>query len=149
MDISPDYRDLLKLLNKHKVRYLIAGAYAVIYYTQPRYTKDMDILAEPAPENAKKLYEALVEFGAPLKNISIEDFTNEKTIYQIGLAPVRVDIIMRLSGLKFKDAWKRRKKTKYGKVTVNVMGLRELIYAKRRSNRPQDVLDLKKLTRKI
>ena len=77
MQIPSDFKELLSTLNKHKVRYLIVGAYAVIYYTEPRYTKDLDILIDASCENAKKTYVAFSEFGAALKGISIEDFMNE------------------------------------------------------------------------
>ena len=97
MDISYDYKDLFRLLNKRKVRYIVAGAYAVIYYTEPRFTKDLDIWVEPVMQNAQRLYEALKEFGAPLIDMHPKDFTDENKIYQIGIAPIRVDIMMGLS----------------------------------------------------
>ncbi|MCM8801365.1 MAG: hypothetical protein NC912_05100 [Candidatus Omnitrophica bacterium] len=94
MLVPSDYKELLRLLNRHKVRYLIVGAYAVIYYTEPRYTKDIDIWVEPDIKNAKKVYQVLKRFGAPLKGINVEDFTKRNLVYQIGVAPVRVDIMM-------------------------------------------------------
>jgi hypothetical protein len=149
MDISSDYRDLFKILNKHKVRYLVVGAYAVIFYTEPRYTKDIDIWVEPTLKNAEKLYKAIGEFGAPLKGISTKDFANKKTIYQIGVAPVRIDIIMSVSGSVFTEAWKHRRKTKYSDVPINIIGVKELILAKERIGRPQDLIDIAQLKRKI
>ncbi len=147
MDISSDYKDLFKILNKGKVRYLIIGAYAVVFYTEPRFTKDVDIWIDPDTQNADRLYKALVEFGAPLTNVAPEDFTNKKTIYQMGVAPVRIDILMGLSDLKFADAWPNRKKSKYGDIPVNILGLKELVYSKQKAGREQDILDLKKLSR--
>ena len=82
MGISHDYKDLFKTLNKHKVKYLIVGAYAVTFYTEPRFTKDLDIWVSNDIINARRLYPALASFGAPLKGISVKDFTNKKTIYQ-------------------------------------------------------------------
>lgn len=148
MDISYDYKDLFKILNKHKVKYLVVGAYAVTFYTEPRFTKDLDIWVSNDIINAKRLYKALIDFGAPLKGISMEDFTNKKMIYQIGVAPVRIDIIMGLSGLKFENAWKRCKKTNYDRISINIMGIKDLIYSKKRTKRDQDSLDIKKLTTK-
>jgi hypothetical protein len=84
VDISCDYRDLLNILNKYKVQYLIIGAHAVTYYTEPRFSKDLDIWVNPTKGNAQKVYDALKEFGAPLKSVRAEDFTNPKTFYQIG-----------------------------------------------------------------
>ena len=148
MDISRDYKDLFRTLNAHKVKYLVIGAYAVTFYTEPRFTKDLDVWASNDPVNAERLHRALVAFGAPLKSISVEDLTDKKIIYQIGIAPIRIDIMMGLSGLIFDRAWKNRKRTRYDRVPINVLGLRELIYSKKRTGREQDILDLKKLTNK-
>ena len=151
MDISQDYRDLFKVLNKHKVKYLIVGAYAVIYYTEPRFTKDMDIWVKADIKNANRLYNALKEFGAPLKAISPEDFTDNRLIYQIGVAPIRIDIIAGLSGISFDVAWENRVKSKYGDIVINVVGIKELIKLKKTTKRKQDLLDLDELikSRKI
>lgn len=148
MKLSPDYKDLFKIFNKYKVKYLVVGAYAVIYYTEPRFTKDIDLLVEPEIKNAEKVYKALSKFGAPLNNIKTEDFINKDLIYQIGVAPIRIDIIMKLPGVKFKNAWKRRKQTLYDKVRINIIDIRDLINAKEKIKRPQDILDLKKLKKK-
>jgi hypothetical protein len=101
VDISTDYRDLFRALNRFKVKYLVVGAYAVIYYTEPRFTKDIDIWVDFNEDNVGKLYQALKVFGAPLKNISIKDFMNESMVYQMGVAPVRIDIMMGLPEIKF------------------------------------------------
>lgn len=149
MDISSDYRDLFRILNKHRVKYLIVGAYAVVYYTEPRFTKDLDIWIKADIKNANKLYEALKEFGAPLKNISSQDFTNEDMIYQIGVAPIRVDIIMGLPGIKFDSAWENRTRAKYGRIPISIMGMKELIKSKKKTRRAQDYLDLEKLLARV
>ncbi len=149
MQAPLDYKELLKTLNRHKVKYLIVGAYAVTYYTEPRYTKDMDIWIEPDKKNAEKVYEALKEFGAPLKNITLKDFTNENMIYQIGVEPVRVDILMGLQGMKFDFAWKRRCIVFFDKIKVNVIGIRELIKSKERANRLMDKVDVENLYYKL
>jgi predicted nucleotidyltransferase len=148
VDISYDYRDLFKTLNGHKVKYLVIGAYAVAFYTEPRYTKDLDIWAGNDIINAERLYNALVDFGAPLKGISIEDFADKKMIYQIGVAPVRIDILTGISGIKFENAWKNRKRTNYGGIPISIIGIKELIYSKKKIKREQDILDVKKLSNK-
>jgi len=149
MDISSDYRELFKILNKHKVKYLVVGAYAVIFYTEPRYTKDIDIWVEPALKNAEKLYKALGEFGAPLKDISTKDFADKKTIYQIGVAPVRIDIMTSISGSVFTEAWKDRRKTKYADISINIIGVKDLIRSKKKTGRPIDLNDITQLKQKI
>lgn len=145
MLIPSDYKDLLKILNKHRVKYLVVGAYAVIYYAEPRYTKDLEIWIKPQEENAERLYEALKEFGAPLKDITWKDFTNKNLVYQIGVAPVRVDIIMGCGSLEFDFAWKYKSSVKFDNIKVNIIGLRELIKSKEKTKRDMDAADVKAL----
>ncbi|MDI6758708.1 MAG: hypothetical protein QMD94_03435 [Candidatus Omnitrophota bacterium] len=145
MRIPLDYKELLKSLNRHKVRYLIVGAYAVMYYTEPRYSKDIDIWIEPVIENARKVCAALKEFGAPLKGIGEEDFTKKGMVYQMGVAPVRVDIIMGIGDLEFAAVWKYRVKASFEDVRVNIIGRGQLIKAKEKAGRPSDLLDIKML----
>lgn len=140
-----DYRDLLKILNKHRVRYLIVGAYAVIYYTEPQYTKDLDVWIEPTLENAKRLYKALKEFGAPLKSVKLEDFTDKDLFYQIGVAPVRVDIMMGIKGLEFEDSWENRIITNFERIKANILGINELIRSKEITGRNEDIKDIERL----
>lgn len=148
MDLCKDYEDLFKILNSYKIKYLVVGAYAVIFYTEPRYTKDVDIWVISESNESKKIYKALKQFGAPLHNISADDFHNKKIIYQIGVAPVRIDILTHLPGMDFSAAWKNRKRVKYGKTSINIIGKAELIKSKTISKRPQDKLDIIKLKRK-
>lgn len=145
MEIPFDYKELLKILNEHKVKYLVIGAYAVIYYTEPRFTKDLDILIEPSIENAKRIYEALKEFGAPLEKITADDFTKKSMVYQIGIAPVRVDILMGIKGADFNLIWKGKVKINIEGVAVNIIGLQELVKLKKLAKRDADKRDLKEL----
>jgi hypothetical protein len=96
-------------------------------------------------KNAQNVYNALEEFGAPLKGVSVNDFCNRNLIYQVGVAPVRIDVIMGLSGLDFDLAWEKRKKSKYADIPINIIGKKELKKSKVLSPRPQDLLDLQKL----
>lgn len=149
MLIPLDYKDLLKLLNKHKARYLIVGAYAVIYYTEPRYTKDLDIWVEPTEKNAKKVYSVLNEFGAPLKGITVKDFTDKNKVYQIGVAPVRIDIIMNISNIEFDMAYKHKKIADLEGIKADIIGMDELIKAKEKTKRGMDKLDIERLRARI
>lgn len=151
MPIPLDYRELLRILNRHRVKYLIVGAYAVTYYTEPRYTKDLDIWIKPEIKNAAKLYKALKEFGAPLQDISIEDLANKNLVYQIGVEPVRADLIMNISGVKFEPAWEHRAVADFDGVKVNIIGIKELIESKRKTRRYMDIIDIEslKLGRKL
>jgi hypothetical protein len=142
MKVEKDYEELLKLFNKHKVRYCIVGAYAVAFYARPRYTKDIDILIEPDIENGKRIMSALDEFGFGSLNLSEEDFSKKGKIIQLGYEPVQVDIITSIQGCNFKQAWKNRVLGTYGKEKVYFIGINELIKNKEISNRKQDQIDL-------
>src|SRR5437660_2963694 len=113
MPVSSHFKELLKSFNEHQVKYLIVGAYAVMKYTEPRYTKDLDIWVEPTSENAERVFRALADFGAPTGGVTVEDFTNSDLIFQIGIAPHRIDIMMGVKGLNFAEAWSRRVETKF------------------------------------
>lgn len=143
--INSDLIDLLRLLNENQVKYLIVGAYAVIYYAEPRYTKDLDIWVEPSKKNAQKLWKALSEFGAPLENVTVADFQNPEIVFQIGVEPNRIDILMGIEGLTFKTAWKRRLKIQFDSVKVSILSIDDLITSKKMAGRLQDKLDLKYL----
>lgn len=145
MSVNQDFKDLFKILNAEKVRYLVVGAYAFTFYAEPRYTKDLDIWVEPEMENAQKVWNALVKFGAPLQDIQVKDFTDENLIYQIGIEPNRIDIIMGVSGVKFAEAWKNRVLSKYEDEPVALISLKDLIIAKKASGRSQDLLDVERL----
>ena len=143
--ISRDYEELFKILNAHKIKYLVVGAHAVIFYTEPRFTKDIDIWIPPDLNLPEKVYAALKEFRAPLRQISVRDFANKKMILQIGVAPIRVDILMAVEGVSGKEAWKNRVKSRYGKARIWILEKGDLIEAKKKAGRLQDRLDLKKL----
>lgn len=145
MTINPDFRDLLKILSDYNVKYLIVGGYAVMYYSEPRFTKDIDIWVEPTPENASRVWGALAEFGAPLEQVTLANFFNKDLIYQIGVAPNRIDIMMDVPGVEFNRAWKNRIQSHYGDVTIFIMSLDDLIVAKEKAGRDQDLIDLKHL----
>jgi hypothetical protein len=143
--VNQDYEDLFRVLNERRVKYLVVGAYAVIYYAEPRYTKDLDVWVEPTHENASRVWKALAEFGAPLEDISVDDFINPELIYQIGVEPNRIDIMMAVPGVEFAGAWNRRVTSSYGRETINILDLDDLIHAKKTTDRDSDRLDLKLL----
>lgn len=142
MDVHLDYEDLFKTLNANQIKYLVIGAYAVMYYTKPRFTKDIDIWIIPEMNDTVKIFQALKSFGAPLKGIRKEDFNDHQMILQIGTAPVRIDILLDVPGISFKDSWKNKKKIKYGKTSVYILGKNDLIASKKKAGRPQDKIDL-------
>ena len=142
MRFNQDYFDMFRTLNTAKVRYLIVGAYAFGFHVEPRSTKDIDIWVDPEPENARRVYQALAKFGAPLEGVREQDFCNPELVYQIGVAPNRIDIIMGLEGLEFKVAWRNRCEAAYDGEKIYVIGRAELIRSKQAAGRPQDLEDV-------
>ena len=146
--ISRDYEELFSTLNTHKIKYLVVGAHAVMFYSQPRFTKDLDVWIPAALNDPQRVYEALKAFGAPFRGMRPEDFQDPKVFLQIGVAPVRIDILVGLHGVSAEEAWKRRRRSRYGNVPIHILGFADLIKAKKASGRPQDKLDLAKLFKK-
>ena len=143
---SPDFKELLSLFKKYKVKYLVVGGYAVMKYSEPRFTKDLDLFIAIDKENSISVYNALKEFGAPLENLTPDDFSQEGYFYQMGVQPLRVDILMSIPGVKFTEAWKHREKVQIGDVEINFIAKKHLIESKRASGRPQDLIDLEHLS---
>lgn len=134
MDTIRDFEDILQLLAKHDVRYLIVGGLAVIFHAKPRYTKDIDIWVDPQADNVKAANNALAEFGSPFF-LSLPVKKNE--ILQLGMPPDRIDILLSLSGLFFDKVWEKRIVSKYGEVDANWIDIDSLIEAKRRIDSPR------------
>ena len=147
MAASPHYRDLLQALNEHRVEYLIVGGYAVMKYTEPRFTKDLDVWVDTSSENSTRLFQALASFGAPLAHdgVTPDTFTKPDIVYQIGVAPVRVDILTRISGVVFSDAWRNRVASTFFGVPVCLISLDDLIANKRAAGRTGDLDQLVRL----
>jgi hypothetical protein len=143
--MNQDWIELLNLFNASEVRYLIIGGYAVIKYAEPRFTKDIDVWVGIDPENARRVYEALRKFGAPLAGMVPEDFTKAGYFYQMGRPPFRVDIVMTIPGVEFEAAWPNRLKTTINEVEIPFISKPDLIKAKEAAGRPQDLIDLQKL----
>ena len=146
MFVNSDFSDLLSLFNAKEVRYLVIGGYALIQYAEPRYTKDLDLWISADATNAQAVYSALREFGAPLADLTAADFAQEGYFYQMGVPPVRVDILMGIPGAAFDEAWPRRLEVDFDGVVVPFISRQDLIATKLASGRPQDVLDVAQLT---
>jgi Nucleotidyltransferase of unknown function (DUF6036) len=143
--VNQDFKDLLRAFNDEKVRYLIVGGYALIKYTEPRYTKDLDIWVSPDLENAQRVFRALEKYGAPVSQMSAEDFSREGFFFTMGFAPNRVDILFDLAGLRFPAAWERRELAKIGDVETNFLSRSDLIINKEAVGRKQDLADVERL----
>jgi hypothetical protein len=139
--MSPDFKEILSVFNEHEARYLIVGAYAVMKYSEPRYTKDLDIWVEASSENASRVYAALAEFGAPLDGLTEDDFASDG-FFQMGQPPIRIDIMMSIDGIEFADAWPNRLEGDFDGIPATFIGRDELLMAKEAAGRPQDLLDI-------
>lgn len=143
--INSDLTELLSLLNRHSVRYLVIGGYAYSFHVQPRYTKDLDIFVAISTENSVSLFAALEEFGAPLKGVTAADLVSPDKVYIIGAPPFRVDFLTSVLGLDFESAWAARQEAIIHNVPVNMLSREDLIAAKRAAGRPRDLLDVSDL----
>jgi predicted nucleotidyltransferase len=144
---SPDFKELLRGFNGEEAEYLVVGGYAVMKYTEPRFTKDLDLWVRNSPENAAKVYRALAQFGAPLQKDGLkpDDFASEDITYQIGIEPVRIDILTHISGVKFADAWKNKVASTFFGLPVHFISLSDLIANKRAAGRSSDLEQLEHL----
>jgi len=145
METQPDFKDLLALFNKHQVEYLVVGGYALAFHGAPRYTGDMDILVRPNSANALRIMAALSEFGFGSVGLTTADFEKESVLIQLGVPPVRVDIITSLTGVLWKEAYRNRETGKYGDVPVFFIGRKQFITNKKAMGRKRDLADLEAL----
>ena len=143
--VNADYLDMLKCLNAAQVDYVMVGGWAVNLHGYIRATIDLDIWILADQHNAQKVFSALSSFGAPLQNVTPEDFAIEGTIFQIGVAPCRIDIINKIDGLTFSDASSRAVTTVIDGVPVRILSLDDLIVNKRASGRTKDLADAEML----
>ncbi len=144
---SPDFKELLSIMDRHEVRYLVIGGYAVMLYSEPRWTKDLDLWIAIDPTNASAVFAALKEFGAPLAGLSVKDFTERGYFYQMGRPPMRVDVMMEVSGIDFEDAWSRKNSISVDELTVHFISRDDLILSKLAAGREQDLKDVEILRR--
>jgi hypothetical protein len=142
---SPDYKELLLLLSEFEVEYLIVGGFAVMKYGEPRYTKDLDLWVHNSRENSVRLVQALKKFGAPIEHDRIDPctFEEKQVVYQIGIAPVRIDILTSITGVEFAEAWKRRVASTFFGVPVHFISFGDLTANKRALGRSSDLKDLR------
>ncbi len=146
--MSPDFLDLLRAFSDAEVRFLVVGAYAVGVHGRPRATKDLDVWVEASDENAPRVVRGLIEFGAPLMGLTESDLSKPGLGLQIGVEPGRIDVLTRISGVTFAEAWQGRVQADFGEsVRCNVIGLSDLLRNKRASGRPQDLADVDALER--
>jgi hypothetical protein len=138
---------MLRLLEEHGVDYLVVGGYAVIRYTQPRFTKDLDIWIRPSRENAAKTAKALRAFGVPLIEVTEEDFAQEGLQFMIGIHPNAIDFLTSIKGLDFEKTWKSKRTFETSSGSIHYVAPPDLITAKRMIGRTQDLADIEEILR--
>lgn len=145
MEVQPDFRDMLALLNKHGVEYVIVGAYALAHHGVPRNTGDIDIYVRPSGENARRVVQVLGEFGFGSLGLAEADFTQPQQVIQLGRPPVRIDLLTSISGVTWEEAERGKAAGLYGDVPVAYLGRAQMTANKRASGRLKDLADLEAL----
>jgi hypothetical protein len=145
MEIQPDFKELLVLLNAHGVDYLIVGGYALAFHGAPRFTGDLDVFISTTPANAGKVYSALNAFGFESVGLTPEDFSRADQVIQLGVPPVRIDFVTTIDGVEWTAAWAGRDQGEYGGVPVCFLGKPEFIKNKKATGRLKDLADVEAL----
>jgi hypothetical protein len=143
--VNPDFKDLLHEFNVQRVEYLLVGAHALAVHGHVRATKDMDVWVRPESENARRVLQALTSFGAPLQGLTEEDLTRPGVVFQIGVPPVRIDIMTAIEGVEFAEAWPDRFQATLADEAVPVLSREHLIANKKATGRLQDLADVERL----
>lgn len=143
--MSRDFKDLLSAYNASGVEYLVVGAHALAAYGHVRATNDLDVWVRPESTNARRVIEALKAFGAPLHDLTAKDLTQPGVVFQIGVAPLRIDVLTTIDGVEFSDAWAARQQSRFAGEPVHVLSKQHLIQYKRASGRTQDLADVERL----
>ncbi len=145
MEVQSDFRELLALLNEHGVEYLVVGGYALAFHGAPRFTGDIDLLVCRSPENARRLLAALAAFGFSFPNLTAKDFQKPDWIVQLGVPPVRVDLLTSIAGVTWEEAEATKAPGTFGDVNVNYIGREQFIASKRAAARKKDLADIEAL----
>jgi len=145
MEMQPDFRELLALFNAHHVEYMIVGGYALALHGAPRFTGDLDVLVQPDPENAQRILAALETFGFASVGLTPGDFSYPDQVVQLGVPPVRIDLLTSLTGTSWDEAFAGRTAGSYGDVPVYYIGREQFIANKRAIGRQKDLADLEML----
>jgi hypothetical protein len=143
--LNKDYKEMLQILSNNKVKFLVVGAYAMGAYGYPRATGDFDIWVEASSENSEKIYQSLSDFGAPLSELTKTTFREEGVVFQIGVAPRRIDIITKIDGVDFKKAYSDKQEIEIEDIKIPLLSKEDLIRNKESTCREKDKLDAKYL----
>jgi hypothetical protein len=145
METQPDFRELLALFNAHHVEYLIVGGYALAFHGAPRFTGDLDIFVKPDMANAQRILTALAAFGFASVGLTPSDFERPDQVVQLGVPPVRIDLLTSITDVSWDEAWAGRIAGSYGDMPVYYLGREQFIANKRATGRTKDLADLEML----
>ena len=143
--LNPDFRDMLSALSAEAAEYLLVGAYALAVHGVPRATGDLDVWVRPTADNARRVRSALTRFGAPLADLTEGDLVRPDTVFQIGVAPNRIDLLTSIDGVTFDEAWSARRVVRIDGLDVSVLARHHLIRNKKATGRAQDIADAARL----
>lgn len=143
--MNRDFRDLLSAFNAEGVDFLVVGAHALAAHGHVRATKDLDVWVRPTPENAERVLAGIRAFGAPVHDLTAADLSQPGLVFQIGVAPVRIDVVTSITAVEFEEAWNSRFPTTFGDLPVSVLSTEHLIQNKRATGRTQDLADVERL----
>ncbi len=138
MQVHSDWIALLREFNAAGVDYMLVGAAAIAYHGIPRATGDIDVWVRPTPHNASLVFDSLAKFGAPMDQVTVGDFEQADLVWQLGVAPLRIDVLTSIDGVEFEDAWQRCERATVDELIVPVICRDDLIVNKRAAGRPQD-----------
>lgn len=147
LDLPDNFLDALRAFAAHGVEFLLVGGYAVGVHGYIRATGDMDLWIRPTPENARRAWAALADFGAPLGDLTEADLARPETVFQMGVIPERVDVLCSVSGVSFDEAWPHRFTVHLPGLDLSVIGREELLRNKKAAARPKDLIDVDWLER--
>lgn len=143
--LHQDFKEFVELCNRHEIKYVVIGGFAVSIHGYPRGTKDLDICIEASEENAKKMVTVLKEFGMASLGLTKDDFLKKGLFTQLGYEPVRIDIMTEIDGVPFNDVWLHKRTVEYQSQPIHFIGYHELLRMKAIAGRPQDIADIAKL----
>lgn len=144
MNLTKDLKDILRAFNAHAVTYMIVGGHAFGVHAEPRATKDLDLFIRSDPQNAQAVFQALAQFGAPIAGMSPKDFA-DGTTFQMGQSPERIDVLQRIDGVSFDEAWANRIEGAVDGIPACIISREDMIRNKLAAGRLQDLADVEKL----
>lgn len=147
MKLPKDFREFIELLNSESVKYVIVGGYAVAFHGHPRFTGDIDFFVEPSADNAARLRRVMQSFGFGATGLMESDFSVKDQVIQLGIPPVRIDVLTGISGVSFEDAWASRVQSTLDNLSVNFIGKAALIKNKEAAGRTKDAADSEEMGR--